>query len=138
MAQKAYRLGHLPLGDEGADIGGGDRDALQLHLGHDVAAQAQPTAQRLKPLWVALSLVAKMIVVTGHQSGGGVALYQVFGDELPPGHGHHGLVIVAHNDVLDSILPAHQSRPVRGGGEQGGGRAGDEAGGAGGRGDQCL
>ena len=41
VAQETDRLGHLPLGDEGADMGGGDRDAVELHPGNDITAQPQ-------------------------------------------------------------------------------------------------
>lgn len=48
VAQKVHRPLHLPLGDQGADIGGGDGDALLLHLANDVAAHTQLLAGLLR------------------------------------------------------------------------------------------
>lgn len=41
MPQELDRPLHLPLGDQGADVGGRDGDAVLLHLGDDVTSDAQ-------------------------------------------------------------------------------------------------
>ena len=65
MAQKVHGPLHLPLGDEGTDIGGGNGDALLLHLADNVAAHAQLLAGLLEPLGGSLAHIAEMEVVTG-------------------------------------------------------------------------
>ena len=56
VAQKLHRPVHLPLGDQGADIGGGDGDPLPLDLADDVTADAQLCAHLLEALGVALAI----------------------------------------------------------------------------------
>lgn len=70
MAQKFIGPFQLPLGHQGADVGGGDGDALLLHLGDDVAADPQLLAGVHQALGVALALIAEVIVVAGHQVDG--------------------------------------------------------------------
>ena len=67
VAQKLVGPLNFALGHQGADIGGGDGDALLLHLGDDVTADAQGLAGLLEPLGIALPFVAEVVVVTGHQ-----------------------------------------------------------------------
>ena len=58
MAQKFVGAFDLPLGDQGADIGGGDGDAVLLHAGDDVTADAQLLAGLFQQLGVAIALIA--------------------------------------------------------------------------------
>lgn len=55
MAQKFVGAFDLPLGDQGADIGGGDGDTVLLYAGDDVAADAQLLAGLFQQLGVALA-----------------------------------------------------------------------------------
>ena len=123
MAQKFVGPLDLPLGHQGADVGGGDGDALLLYLGDDVTAQAQLLADLLQTLGVALPLVAKVVVVAGHQMDSAQVTCQGVHHEIPPGLLHplggEGL----HNHVLDAVVLAHQVRPVLRRGEQGHGTA---------------
>ena len=118
MAQKLVGPLHLPLGHQGTDVGGGNRDPLHLHLGDNVTADAQLLADLLEALGVALPLVAKVIVVAGHQVHGVKVLHQGAGHKVLPGLLHPGDGKGLHNDVLDTVVLAHQIRPVLGGGEQ--------------------
>ena len=89
------------------------------HLGDNVAADAQLPAEGLEPLRVALPLVAEVEIMACHQVHRPMLPRQIIGDEFPPGHVHHPLVKVGHNDLSDTVEPPHQLRPVQGRAEQG-------------------
>ena len=57
---------HFSLGHKGSNVGGGDGNAVLLHLLNDIAAYAQRRALGPQPLWVALAHVAKVKIVAGH------------------------------------------------------------------------
>ena len=118
MAQEVIGPLDLALGQQGADIGGGDGDSIQLNFGDDVAAHAQPGALLPQPVGVALSLVAEVEVVPRHEMDRAVLPHQKLGDEVLPGHVHHPVVEVGHNDLPDAVVTAHQLRPVQGGVDQ--------------------
>ena len=63
MAQKPGGPLHLPQLNEAADIGGADGDVPNLHLGDDVAPQAQLPALGLEELRRTLVFVAEAVVV---------------------------------------------------------------------------
>ena len=129
VTQKLVGPLHLPLGDEGADIGGGDGDAILLHLLDDVAAHAQLPALLLQALGIALAHVAKVEVVSGHHMDTAQLLLQIFRHKVLPVHLLHPIK-GGHDDLFNAVIPAHQPHPVLHRAEQGDGLAGDGGGGA--------
>jgi hypothetical protein len=118
VAQEPKGALHISLGDEGADVGGGDGDPIDLHLGHHVAADPQLSAEFPELLGIPLPFIAKMEVVAHHQVDRPMVPNQIIGDKLPPGSFHHAAVVVGHNDLPDAVKPLHEPRPVGGGSEQ--------------------
>ena len=112
VAQKFLRPLHVTALHQRPDIGGADGDALQRHLGDDVAAYAQLSAFLLQKLHVAGVLVSEPVVVARHQVHRAAALYQQPGQEILPGHSHHLPVEGGENDLLNAVQPLHQALPV--------------------------
>ena len=129
VAQELHRPVHLPLGNEGSDIGGGDGDVLQLHLADDVTADPQLGAGLLEPLGISLAHVAEVEVVSRHHMDHAQLLHQVLSDKIPPVHAHHA-VKAGDDDLLNAVAGAHEPRPVLHRAEQGDHLAGDGGGGA--------
>ena len=111
VAQKLHRPVHLPLGDQGADIGGGDGDPLPLDLADDVTADAQLCAHLLEALGVALAHIAEVEVVARHDVDHAQLPHQVLRNKILPIHAHHP-VKAGDDDLLDVVAGAHQPDPV--------------------------
>ena len=125
MAQEAVGPADLPQFHQPADVGGADGDACHLHLGNDVATQAQLGALLRQQLRRALVPVAEVVVVPRHQMDRVVAAHQDPDDKVIPGRGHHLVVKGDHQHVLDAVQPPHQVPPVLRGVDEGAGDAGD-------------
>ena len=119
VAQEPAGPFHLSLGQQGADIRGGDGKPVQLHLGDDVTADAQPGALLPQAHRVALPPVAEVEVVPRHQVDRAVLPDQEVLDKRLPGHLHHAAVKVGDDDLPDAVQAAHQLRPVGGRGDEG-------------------
>ena len=125
VAQEQRRPLHVPGLHQRADIGRADGNALQLHLGDDVAAQPQLPALLLQKPGIALILVAEVVVVARHQMHGPMALYQQLRDKILPQHGHHGLVKGGQDHLLNAIDAPGQIGPILRGVDEGHRYAGD-------------
>ena len=80
---------------------------VPLHLGNDVAPQAQLPAEGLELLRRALPPVAKVVVVAHHQMDGSMLPHQIIGDELPPGQLHHAPVKVGDDNLPNAVIAHH-------------------------------
>ncbi len=129
MAQELGGPLQLPLGHQIPDVGGGDGDAVLLHLLDDVAAQPQLPALGPQPVRIAAALIAKVKVVAGHHMDHVQLLQQIFGDKILPVHALHGLEGGNHH-LLDSVALPHQKDTVLHCGQQRDGLSGDDGGGA--------
>ena len=125
VAQEQRRPLHVPGLHQRADVGRADGNALQLHLGDDVAAYPQLPALLLQKPGIALILVAEVVVVARHQMHGPVALYQQLRDKILPRHGHHGLVKGGQDHLLNAIDAPGQISPILRGVDEGHGASGD-------------
>ena len=125
MPQKAVGPADLSQLHQSADVRGADGNTAHLHLGDDVAAEAQLRALFQQQLRRALVFVAEMVVVACHQMDGVVAAHQNVRDKFVPGSGHHLPVEGDHDDLLNAVQPAHQLPPVLRRVDEGTGDAGD-------------
>ena len=125
MAQKQRRPLHVALLHQRADIGGADGDALDLHLGDDIAAQPQVRALRLQQRHRALVFVAEAVVVAGHEMHRAVVPNEHL-NVILPAHGHHGLIEAGEDDPLNAVYPSDDVPPVVVGVEQRHRRPGDK------------
>ena len=129
MPQELDRPLHLPLGDQGADVGGRDGDAVLLHLGDDVTSDAQLGALLLEAPGVALTHIAEVEVVAGHHMDRAQFFRQIPVHKVLPVHAHHAIK-VGHHHLLDAVAAPHQPSPVLHRAEQGHCLARDGGGGA--------
>ena len=124
VAVELVGAGHLPLGDESAQVGGGDGDTVLLHLTDDLTAHAQLAAHLLEPPGVALAHVAEVEVVPSNHMDRVELLDQIFPDKILPVHPHHA-VKRGDDDLLDAVIVPHQPDTVLHAAEKGDVLAGD-------------
>ena len=125
VPQQVVGLDDLALGQQVADLGGMNLNAVQLHHADNLAANAQLLAFLLQPLRIAQPFVAKVIVIAGNDAHGAQLLVQVFLHELIPGLMLHFAVEFRQNDFFDPVIMLHQPDAVLVGVDHGHRLAGD-------------
>ena len=118
MAEEFRGPFHIAVQQQCADIGGAHFDAVDLHQGDNVAADAQFCTFGVEFLGIPFAAVAKMEILAADQMAGAVFFIQHFGDKILPGHMHHTFVEVGKNDVLNAVQAVDQIGPVCGGVDQ--------------------
>ena len=102
MAQIAGRLLHVPVGDEGADIGGAHDPPVQSNGLDDVAAYPLLLAIGLELFRRALAPVAETEIMSHHDPGKPQLVNDGIGKFLP-GHVHHAPIEVDENHIVDAV-----------------------------------
>ena len=111
----AQQLGgslQVALADQLADMGRGDRDAASDHLVHHVHPHAVEAAPAAEPGGAALASVAEGEVVAADHMLGPQGPNQVVVHKGLPGHLHHGLVKMRHQDLVQAEAGLHQPLAV--------------------------